>query len=90
MFRRNIDLKIEGEEVRLSIRLHEFIVEEHHLKKSDFPQFVGKLPNKWVGGKVSVKKIGVSSFLRIVCGEIKKIYLLPEHEIISLCLSMRS
>lgn len=90
MFRRNIDLKIEGEEVRLSIRLHEFIVDEHHLKKSDFPQFVGKVPNQWVGDIVSVKKVGVSSYLRITCGGLKRIYLLPEHEIISLCQAMRS
>ena len=89
MFRRSIDYRVDGEKVRLSIRVHDFMVEEHLLKKSDFPQFVGSVPSVWVGNKVSVKKIGASSFLRIQYGDVRKIYLLSEHEILSLCYEMR-
>lgn len=90
MFRRNIDHRIDGEKVRLSIRVNEFIVEEYHLEKSDFPLFVGAIPSVWTGAKVSVKRVGVSSFLCVLCGEIRRIYLLPEHEIVTLCHSVRS
>lgn len=89
MFRRNIVYKVSGETVRLAIKVTEFFVEEYSLERSDFPQFVGGLPSDWVGEIVSAKKDGVSSFLCIRVGEIRKIYRIPEHEILALCRAMR-
>lgn len=89
MFRRNIVYTVSGETVRLAIKVHEFLVEEYTLQRSDFPQFVGGVPKSWVGDKISAKKDGVSSFLCIRVGEIRKIYLVPEHEIVQLCRDVR-
>ena len=90
MFRRNIVYTIDGDAVRLAIRVHEFLVEEYTLQRSDFPQFFGGVPNAWIGGKVSAKKDGVSSFLCVQIGEVRKIYLVPEHEIVQLCRDVRN
>lgn len=90
MFRRSIVYTVSGETVRLAIKVHEFLVEEYILKCSDFPQFVGGVPDSWVGDKVSAKKDGVSSLLCIRVGEVRKIYLLPEHEIVQLCRDVRN
>ena len=89
MFRRNIVYTVSGETVRLALKVHEFLVEEYTLQRSDFPQFVGGVPKSWVGDKISAKKDGVSSFLCIRVGEIRKIYLVPEHEIVQLCRDVR-
>ena len=89
MFRRNIVYTVDGDAVRLAVRVHEFFVEEYTLKRSDFPQFVGGVPSVWVGEKVSVKKDGVSSFLCVRVGDVRKIYLVPEHEILELCRAVR-
>lgn len=64
-------------------------MEEYTLNVSDFPQFIGSVPSEWVGDKVSVKKDGASSFLCIRVGEMRKIHLVAEHEILELCQAVR-